>query len=218
MSCSESQVFGSEPPQALFQATRKSLESSEGCRQTERFNKRSSASTLLSISTTNLLSPQPLSRRQRTLSASSTIMVPTPPLTPTTPVPPQLEEVLPRFEQSFTHSQVATPPPFSSMYPPNTRTPDATPGTSKNVARAETTGRRKERDFRQRRARAAKLSKFFGVGYHDLEPHLAPGTRPNARKVEVAIDDGGRLFWDKHELRSLEMEDVIVRLRDLRSS
>lgn len=66
--------------------------------------------------------------------------------------------------------------------------------------------------------RAAKLAKFFGVGYHDLEPHLVPEGRTNVRKLEVAIDDGGGLFWDKHELRSLEMEDVIVRLRDLRSS
>ena len=67
--------------------------------------------------------------------------------------------------------------------------------------------------------RAAKLSKFFGVGYHDLEPHLVPEEhRAEVRKVEVAIDDRGMLPWDRHEVRSLEMEDVIVRLRDLRSS
>lgn len=95
----------------------------------------------------------------------------------------------------------------------------AAPGTPKNMARAETTGRRKEKDFRQRRMRAAKLSKFFGVGYQDIEPHLAPRKhRTEIRKVEVAIDDRGGLPWDRHELRNLEMEDVIVRLRGLRSS
>lgn len=63
---------------------------------------------------------------------------------------------------------------------------------------------------------AAKLSKFFGVGYQDLEPHLAPGRkRTGVRKVEVAID---KRSGNRHELRSLEMEDVIIRLRDLRAS
>lgn len=66
--------------------------------------------------------------------------------------------------------------------------------------------------------RAAKLSKFFGVGYQDLEPHLAPKSRTAPQRLEVAIDDGGGLFWDRPEVRSLEMKDVIVRLRDLRSS
>jgi len=66
--------------------------------------------------------------------------------------------------------------------------------------------------------RAAKLSKFFGVGYQDLQPHLAPRSRVSPQKLEVAIDDRGGLFWEKHELRSLDMEDVIVKLRDLRSS
>lgn len=79
--------------------------------------------------------------------------------------------------------------------------------------------RRKEKEFKRRRMRAAKLSKFFGVDYHDLEPHLVPGEdHVEVPKVEVAIDDRGALPWDRPEFRSLEMEDVIVRLRDLRSS
>lgn len=92
-------------------------------------------------------------------------------------------------------------------------------GTSKPATRTETGGKPKEKEFRQRRVRAAKLSKFFGVNYHDLKPHLEPEERrADVRKVEVAIDDRGALPWDRHEFRSLEMEDVIVRLRDLRSS
>ncbi|KAF9650748.1 hypothetical protein BDM02DRAFT_3127543 [Thelephora ganbajun] len=215
------QVFGSDPPQALFQVTHTAPTSGVEADRTEGFDKRGSVSTLSSISTAKLLSPQPISGRQRRVSTSSTIIAPTPPLTPTTPVLPQPEApepALPRFEQSFAYSVPMTPPPFSNMLPPDTQKPAVTAGTSKNTGRTETTGKRKERDFRQRRMRAAKLSKFFGVGYQDLEPHLVPGeNRTNSRRVEVAIDDRGG-FWDRHELRSLEMEDVIVRLRDLRSS
>jgi len=112
-----------------------------------------------------------------------------------------------------------TPPAFSRLFPPNTGTSTPALDTPKGVARTETTGKHKERDFRQRRMRAAKLSKFFGVGYQDLEPHLSPKrARQNLRKVEVAIDNRTGLFWDRHEVRTLEMEDVIVRLRDLQSS
>ena len=109
-------------------------------------------------------------------------------------------------------------PPFSHVFPDDTQASGTTPETPRGVIRAETTGGRRERDFRQRRMRAAKLSKFFGVGYQDLEPHLAPKSRTNPQTLEVAIDDGGRSFWDRHEPRSAAMEDVIARLRDLRSS
>jgi hypothetical protein len=78
----------------------------------------------------------------------------------------------------------------------------------------------KEKDFRQRRMRAAKLSKFFGVDYHDLEPHLASGEDTGAEilRVEVAVNGRGSLPWERQGFRTLEMEDVITRLRDLRSS
>ena len=178
-------------------------------------DKRGSVSTLFSIST-NFLSPPTLSDRHLRASTSSTIMAPTPPLTPTTPVLPlpesPMESALPRFEQSFTYTTSTTPLAFSNMLPIDTKKTAATPEPTKSPARTETTGRRGERDFKQRRMRAAKLSKFFGVEYHDLEPHLAPRKkRTGVRKLEVAIDE-------RSELRSLEMEDVIVRLRDLRSS
>lgn len=105
------------------------------------------------------------------------------------------------------------------MLPVNTKKTVATPEPTKSPASTETTRRRGEKDFRQRRMRAAKLTNFFGVDYHDLKPHLDPRKkRTEIRKVEVAIDEGSGLPWDRHELRSLEMEDVIVRLRDLRSS
>lgn len=151
-----------------------------------------------------------------TLFSASTMMAPT---TPVLPPLEMLEPVLPRFEQSFTHDSRVTSPPFSYTVLPSTHKTGASGETSKSTPRAERNVRRKEREFRQRRMRAAKLSNFFGVGYHDLEPHLVPeGDRAEVQKVEVAIDDRGMLPWDRHEFRSLEMEDVIVRLRDLRSS
>jgi hypothetical protein len=91
--------------------------------------------------------------------------------------------------------------------------------TSKASIRTERRVRGKEKEFRRRRMRAAKLSSFFGVDYHDLEPHLAlEEHRAAVGGVEVVIDDRGVMPWDRHEQRSLEMEDVIIRLRDLRSS
>jgi hypothetical protein len=176
------------------------------------FDDRASASTLFSASTINFQPSKP-----RVVSISSTAFTPTPPPTPTTPV--LREPALPRFEQSFVHDSRVTPPPFSHTVRPHTHKTVGRSDTSKSAPRSETNVRRKEKEFRQRRVRAAKLSKFFGVEYHDLEPHLTlEGERAEVRKVEVAIDDRGALPWDRHEFRSLEMEDVIVRLRDLRSS
>lgn len=214
------QVFGSEPPQELFQAMHPNPRSHGGLGRTVEFDRRASMSTLSSVSTADLLSQRPPARRQRAISAASTITTPTPPLTPISPTLPQPETSTsaPRFEQSFTHNPPTTAPPFSHAFPEDTQTTGATPGTIGTLVRAETTGGRKERDFRQRRMRAAKLSRFFGVGYQDLEPHLAPRSPTNSQKLEVAIDDRGGLFWERHELRSLDMEDVIVKLRDLRSS
>lgn len=144
-------------------------------------------------------------------------------MTPVLQQPETSEPLFPAFD--FAHTAPLTLSTFPHISPVDTRktgiqhTVATNSETSKGVSRAETTGRRRENNFRQRRIRAAKLSKFFGVGYQDLEPHLDPETKRNdLRKVEVAIDDGRGLPWDRRELRSLEMEDVIVRLRDLRSS
>jgi len=181
---------------------------------TGRLDRRTSVSTLLSIST---ISPQPLSRRQqRGFSIASTFTASTPPLTPRPGTP---ESVLPKFERSFACHPSATPPPFSDMYRADIQKTVDTPGASKSTARAETTRRRGERNFRQRRNQAVKLSEFFGVSCQDLEPYLSPKeNRTDVRKVEVAIEDRRGLPWDRRELYTPEMEDVIVRLRDLRSS
>ena len=97
--------------------------------------------------------------------------------------------------------------------------------------------------FRQRRLRAAKLSRFFGVDLHDLSqsldtappvprpsnamapvPSAAP--RPPTRQeplrsqspdgVDVRIQQSGK-FWSRHDhRREVDMNDVINRLREMR--
>ena len=211
------QVFGSEPPQSLFQ-----IAEIKPVSERDVFDDRASVSTLLSASS-HLPSPRYIFGRQRPLSTSSTLIGSTPPLTPTTPVLPPLElqePALPRFERSFRYDSSLSPPPFSRVLPHDARETATPAGTSKTASRTETSLKRKEKDFRQRRRRAAKLAKFFGVDYHDLEPHFASGedTGSEALRVEVAVDDRGSLPWDRQRFRNLEMEDAIVRLRDLRSS
>lgn len=215
-------VFGSEPPRSLFQATHMPLVPDVES-DMDGFDDRASVSTLLSTATVNLQSLKAGSGNQRTASTSiSPLIGPTPPLTPTTPVLAPLKFQRPlylKIEKSITHDPPMESPPFSQVFCPYTRRSAARSGTPKPVTRTETNGKRKEKEFRQRRMRAAKLSKFFGVNYQDIEPHLGPGVRrADVKKVEVAINDRGGLPWDRHEFRNLEMEDVIVKLRDLRSS
>ena len=188
---------------------------------TDVFDDQASVSTSFSAFTTDLQSTKSISGRRRTISTSSTLIGPTPPSTPTAPVLPPLEmqgPQLPRFERPITHDSPMESPPFSHTTGPYTHKAVANHGEiSKTTARTERRALRgKEKEFRERRMRAAKLAKFFGVHYHDLEPHLVP--EGQVARVEVAFEDRGMLPWDRHELRSLEMEDVIVRLRDLRSS
>lgn len=215
--CNTLQVFGSELPSSLVQITQAAPVPEEENDVVDGFDDRASVSTLFSTTTVNFQPSKP-----RALSTSSTVVGSTPPLTPTSPVLPsseELEPALPRFEQSFTRQSLEASPPFSHSSHPDAHNTVTRSEPSKPSARTERNVRRKEKEFRQRRMRAAKLSKFFGVGYQDLEPHLASGgDEKEVRKLEVAIDDRGPLPWDRHEFRNLEMEDAIVRLRDLRSS
>ena len=183
-----------------------------------KFDDRASESTISSASTADLQSPKPIHSLQRKILTSSTLIGSGPPLTSTIPVLPPLdpqEPLLPGLEKTFAHDPLAEFPSLSSA----THNPVGNGGEPITTAREEPSEGRREKEFRQRRMRAAKLSKFFGVDYHDLQPHLATrGSRNGVRKVEVAINDRGVLPWDRQKFRSLEMEDVIVRLRDLKSS
>jgi len=88
-----------------------------------------------------------------------------------------------------------------------------------------------KKEFHQRRLRAAKLSKFFGVDIQDLKKFLPerppPPSRPGTSQgqdtvVEVAIGGpkGKSTFWERPQSpqQEADMQDVIHRLRDLKAS
>ncbi|KAK7058816.1 hypothetical protein VNI00_001440 [Paramarasmius palmivorus] len=85
--------------------------------------------------------------------------------------------------------------------------------------------------FQERRRRAAKLTQFFGVGYHDLSASLpasdyeAPTpTRPSQRPtagVQVDIRMKSKRFWGSGDeywtCNDADMVEVIDKLRDLKA-
>jgi hypothetical protein len=83
--------------------------------------------------------------------------------------------------------------------------------------------------FRRRRLRAAKLTRFFGVAYNDLSIPTATATRTSeevipisSREVGVTIQERGR-FWNRAEgghreragAEGADMNDVIALLRQM---
>lgn len=92
--------------------------------------------------------------------------------------------------------------------------------------------------FRTRRRRVAKLSKFFGVGYHDLVDTMAHGyavdrpagtaagpTGPRLRDAQVRAAapetdvrlDSGPGFWGDAPARPGDMIEAIGKLRELKA-
>ncbi|KAJ7655124.1 hypothetical protein DFH06DRAFT_1329479 [Mycena polygramma] len=72
--------------------------------------------------------------------------------------------------------------------------------------------------FQERRRRAAKLSRFFGVGYQDIS-EVAPVPEPEA-SVEVGVKiGGGRRFWSFSDRpRDVDdMQEAIQKLRGLKA-
>ncbi len=81
--------------------------------------------------------------------------------------------------------------------------------------------------FRRRRLQAAKLSRFFGIGYNDLVNPVAmatPRNQPEGRAIpsaEVKIQERG-WFWGRTEggysrarAQDADMNDVIALLRQM---
>ncbi|KAG7450350.1 uncharacterized protein BT62DRAFT_927662 [Guyanagaster necrorhizus] len=79
--------------------------------------------------------------------------------------------------------------------------------------------------FRERRRRAAKLSRFFGVAYQDMSSSV-PTTAPPIEErstpdVQVDVQITGRRFWGfdgGHTTREADMADVIDKLRYLKAA
>ncbi|KAF7966779.1 hypothetical protein HWV62_37033 [Athelia sp. TMB] len=113
-----------------------------------------------------------------------------------------------------------TPPPFiSTTRPipdiPSTSTPPTTPITLTT--------------FTARRRRAAKLARFFGVGYHDVPTATSPaaktsaisdGTRtpPVAPGVNVQVSSPGWFWGRRHTSQDVDIDDVIGKLRNMKAA
>ncbi|SJL06009.1 uncharacterized protein ARMOST_09345 [Armillaria ostoyae] len=82
--------------------------------------------------------------------------------------------------------------------------------------------------FRERRRRAAKLSRFFGVGYQDMSSSSSVPTtaspieeRSTHDHVQVDVQVTGRRFWGfdgGYTTREADMADVIDKLRCLKAA
>ncbi|KAJ7462696.1 hypothetical protein B0H11DRAFT_2241217 [Mycena galericulata] len=95
-----------------------------------------------------------------------------------------------------------TPPPFSTATDDAPEASDSAPTDS----------------FQDRRRRAAKLSRFFGVGFRDIlqSPETVP--LPDAR-VQVDVKVTGRRFWGFNDRsKNDDMEEAIQKLRGLKAS
>lgn len=202
-------MFGSEPPQALYQIT-----------TVVENNNRDSVATILSISSTDLLSVH-TSRagKHRSFSSMSVSSVPSEGSLPTTAADPPAPSPL---EAPRSHRRTpSVPPPFQEITYSQDGHSDghasSRPSTSNDVEDTEA--------FRLRRRRAAKLSHFFGVDVHDLTKSIDPAPPPlpptpqgrqipETQTVDVRIHNGK--FWSRRDGREMDMNDAISRLREMR--
>ncbi|KAJ6574797.1 hypothetical protein B0H19DRAFT_1125804 [Mycena capillaripes] len=100
----------------------------------------------------------------------------------------------------------STPPPFSTVH-----AVDDTPEPSTSPALT---------NFQERRRRAAKLSRFFGVGFQDILLSPAPEAAPIPEtRVEVDVKVGGRRFWSFSDRPKDggDMQEAIQKLRGLKA-
>ncbi|KAJ7169572.1 hypothetical protein C8R46DRAFT_1217256 [Mycena filopes] len=94
-----------------------------------------------------------------------------------------------------------TPPPFATFEIPDPMSAPATTTT-----------------FRERRRRAAKLSRFFGVGFQDISlGEVAPPVPTATAEVDVKVS-AGRRFWGFNERsKDGDMQEAIQKLRGLKA-
>jgi hypothetical protein len=110
-----------------------------------------------------------------------------------------------------------SPPPFAVVAETLPFSPQITP-----ITEAVTT-------FNERRRRAAKLSRFFGVTYQDLSSSFPEISRPSTRgiaspvlqtstvAVDVKVIERSRFWGDRVSMRDAELTDVIGHLRELKA-
>lgn len=77
------------------------------------------------------------------------------------------------------------------------------------------------KSFQERRRRAAKLSRFFGVGFQDiaLSPDVLPPVPDTPIDVDVVdVKVSGRRFWSFSERsKDADMQKAIQKLRGLKA-
>lgn len=196
------QMFGSEPPHGLFLVD-KAHDDDHAYLSEEN---RHSIATLLSLSTVDLLSMSPT--RVRTDSTTSS---------------EPMEGITCPKEVTSDHT---ARPPFASLV----RSVSGLQATSPATSLFGSTSLEPMANFGERRRRAAKLSRFFGVGYHDLSSSLdvpnssvvlnhRSDTREDKNRLSVDVKvNERRRFWGVSEtLQDADVVDVIDKLRDLRA-
>ncbi|KAI0068461.1 hypothetical protein BV25DRAFT_1987236 [Artomyces pyxidatus] len=217
------QLFGSDPPPALYHV-------SAHVEQLPRTpdDRRDSIATLISVSSNDIL-PLPSPRPSRHRSHSSMSSVATEPPSPA-PLPPRPHSSKGRKSESDQPRASPNPPPFAELVKA-VNADVSSPRASHEVEDSAA--------FRQRRLRAAKLSRFFGVAYTDLTHSLAvdPIASPMRRSADSAMQPSSPVqtqevdvriqertgFWGRADERAVErqeadMNDVIAKLRQMRAA
>ncbi|VDB86490.1 unnamed protein product [Peniophora sp. CBMAI 1063] len=202
-------MFGSEPPQALYVSSF--------------VEKRLSGATIYSISSSaDLLSVQnPATRaaKHHSITSVSTTSEPSSPIATVHDIPP--------MKGHRRHPSTPAAPIVEALA-------SGAHGEEDDLSPVEP-----KEAFRQRRMRAAKLSRFFGVDLHDLSqsleptpstprpsvataqadppPPKMPQREPSLDGVDVRIQAPAGKFWSRHDhRREVDMNDVINRLREMR--
>jgi hypothetical protein len=206
------QMFGSEPPPGLFLVDKNDDEEEKEEILSEE-NRRSIA-TLLSLSSVDLSSITPTRVRVDSTASVGTAEEPT-------------ESA--EYPQETTSNPAALPP-FANLVHSVSGLQTTSPAISSPGISLEPVA-----SFRERRRRAAKLSRFFGVGYQDLTSSLGVQDPPVVSKIthirsdsieeeNVAVDvrvTGRGRFWGlsdgQRNLQNADVVDVIDKLRGLRA-
>lgn len=195
------QVFGEEPPLELYQIT-------DCGEEDELADNRDSIATSYSLSSTNLLS------NIQTEHLETEEEPPSPPREVDTPRTRRVRLEVDEFVDLH-----PTPPPFSSITKQHNHVRRVSSSISEEVG-SDSLGV----EFKERRRRAAKLSRFFGVGYHEFtqalvvlpQPPPPPAVQLEApSSVEVRVGQPG-WFGGPGKVKQTNVSDVIGKLRELR--
>ncbi|KAI0274710.1 hypothetical protein BC834DRAFT_849257 [Gloeopeniophorella convolvens] len=204
------QLFGAEPPPAMYtvSAQLEDIPTASSATSGERIT------TFLTVSSSDLLSVySSRSSKHRSFSSLSSASVSLPSPEPTADG---------ATTSRRPGSDLPSPAPFSTF---------ATDGDSTALAAATPqtqTGPSDNAYFRQRRLRAAKLSRFFGVGYNDISEPISTTTSQRRAEAEAAASPAEvdiriqerSWFWNRGEsgrdgAHEADLNDVIALLRQM---